>query len=68
MDVKKVEALHKFKHYLMGNWFILYVDRMGLVYLINNPQVYGQIARWLLLFLEYDLKIIYKLDRSHLLH
>jgi hypothetical protein len=34
-----VFALHKFKHYLLGNKLIFYVDHMALVYLINKPQV-----------------------------
>ncbi len=32
-----VYALHKFKHYLLGNWFVFFVDHMALVYLINKP-------------------------------
>jgi hypothetical protein len=40
---------------------------MTLMYLVNKPQVYNKITRWLLLFLEYDFKIIYKLGRSHLM-
>jgi hypothetical protein len=60
-------ALHKFKHYLLGNWFVFYVDHMALVYLVNKPQVFGRIAWWLLLFLKYDFKIVYKLGRSHLM-
>jgi hypothetical protein len=46
---------------------IFYVDHMALVYLVNKPQVYGRIIKWLLLFLEYDFKIAYKLGRSHLM-
>jgi hypothetical protein len=60
-------VLHKFKHYLLGNWFVFYVDHMAFVYLVNKPQVYGRIVQWLLLFLEYDFKIVYKLSRSHLM-
>jgi hypothetical protein len=45
--------------------FTFFVDHMALVYLVNKPQVYGMLIRWLLLFLEYDFKIIYKLGRSH---
>jgi hypothetical protein len=37
------------------------------MYLVNEPQVYSIIAKWLLLFLEYDFKIVYKLGRSHLM-
>jgi hypothetical protein len=62
-----VYALHKFKHYLVNNQFVFYVDHVALVYLVNKPQVFGEITRWLLLFLEYDFKIIYKPSRSHLL-
>jgi hypothetical protein len=66
-DLAMVYALHKFRHYLLGNCFVFYVDHMALIYLVNKPQVYGKIIRWLLLFLEYDFKIVYKLSRSHLM-
>jgi len=60
-----VFSLHKFKHYLLGNKFIFYVDHMALVYLVNKPQVSRIIARWLSLFLEYDFTILYKPGRTH---
>jgi hypothetical protein len=31
-----VYALHKFKHYLLGNKFIFYVDHMALLYLVKK--------------------------------
>jgi hypothetical protein len=62
-----VYALHKFKHCFLGNWFIFYVDHMAIVYLVNKPQVYGKIIRWLLLFMDYDFIIVYKPGRSHLI-
>jgi len=62
-----VYALYKFKHSLLGNRIVFYVDHMALVYLVNKPQVFGTIVRWLFLFLEYDFKIVYKLNRSHLM-
>jgi hypothetical protein len=31
--------LHKFKHYLLGNKFVFYVDHMALVFLVNKPHV-----------------------------
>ncbi len=49
-----VISLHKFKHYLLGNKFVFYVDHMALVFLVNKPHVLGRIANWLLLFFEYD--------------
>jgi hypothetical protein len=38
---------------------------MALVYLVNKPQVLRIIARWLLLFLEYDFIKVYKLGKIH---
>ena len=60
-----VYAVNKFRHYLLGNRFIFYVDHLALQYLVNKPQVSGRLARWLLLFLEFDFKVIYKLGKTH---
>jgi len=60
-----VFSLQKFKHYLLGNKFVFYVNHMALVYLVNKPQVSKKIARWLILFLEYDFAIVYKLGKIH---
>jgi hypothetical protein len=60
-----VYALHKFWHYLLNNKFVFYVDHMALLYLIKKPQVFGHIAQWLLLFLEYDFSVLYKLNKPH---
>jgi hypothetical protein len=62
-----VYVLHKFRHYLLSNRFVFYVDYIALVYLINKPQFYSRIAKWLLLFLEYDFMIVYKPSRFHLM-
>jgi hypothetical protein len=45
--------------------FVFYVNHMALVQLVHKPQVSGRIARWLLLFLEYEFTIVYKLRRTH---
>jgi hypothetical protein len=60
-----VFALHKFRHYLLGNKFVFYVNHMALVYLVNQPQVSRRIARWLLLFLKYDFIVVYKPNKTH---
>jgi hypothetical protein len=54
-----VYAFHKFRHYLLSNKFIFYVDHLVLLYLVWKLQVSRKIIRWLLLFLEYDFLIIY---------
>jgi hypothetical protein len=40
-----VFTLHKFKHYLLGNKFVSYVDHRAMVYIMNKPHVLGHIAR-----------------------
>jgi hypothetical protein len=40
---------------------------MALVYPVNKPWVFGKLTRWLLLFMEYDFNIVYKLGKSHLM-
>jgi hypothetical protein len=40
-----VYALYKFRHYLLGNKFVFYVDHMALMYLVNKPQVFGRLVR-----------------------
>jgi len=62
-----VFSLHKFRHYLLGNKFVFYVDHMALVYLVNKPQVSGRLTKWLLLFFEYDFIVVYKLGRIHVI-
>ncbi len=39
-----VFSLHKFRHYLLGNKFVFYVDHITLVYLVNKPQVSRKIV------------------------
>jgi hypothetical protein len=59
-----VVALHKFRHYLLINKFLFYVNHMALVYLVNKPHVSKRTIRWLLLFLECDFTILYKLIKT----
>jgi hypothetical protein len=36
-----VYALHKFRHYMLGNKIVFYIDRMASVYLVNKEHVFG---------------------------
>ena len=60
-----VYAVNKFRHYLLGNRFIFYVDHLALQYSVNKSYVSGRLARWLILFLEFDFKVIYKPGKIH---
>jgi len=56
-----VYVLRKFRHYLLGNRFIFYVDHMALVYLINKPHVFGRLARWFYYFWSMTSKLFINL-------
>ena len=55
-----VYALQKFRHYLLGAQFKMFIEHSMLKYLVNKPVLGGRICRWLLLFQEYDFEIIIK--------
>jgi hypothetical protein len=60
-----VYVLQKFCHYLLGGHFKMFLDHYALKYLVNKPVLGGRICRWLLLFQEYDFKIIVKPRRMN---
>lgn len=60
-----VYVVNKFRHYLLGNRFVSYIDHQALQYLINKPHVSRRLARWLLLFLEFDITVVYKPGKTH---
>jgi hypothetical protein len=53
-----VYALQKFRHYLLGGNFKMFIDHSMLKYLVKKPVLGGRICRWLLLFQEYDFEIV----------
>ena len=55
-----VYVLQKFRHYLLGGHFNMFIDHSTLKYLVNKPLLGGDICRWLLLFQEFDFEIIVK--------
>jgi hypothetical protein len=62
-----IYAVKKFRHYLLGNSFIFFMDHRALLYLVNKPIVISQIAKWLLLLQEFNFKVIFKLRHVHFL-
>jgi hypothetical protein len=41
----------------------MFTDHSALKYLVNKPVLGGRICRWLLLFQEFDFKVIIKLGK-----
>ena len=62
-----VYSVGKFRHYLLANHFVFYVDHQALIYLVNRQVISGRIARWMLLLQEYDFEVVYKPGRSHVM-
>lgn len=58
-----VYALQKFRNYLMGSHFKMYINHSALRYLVNKLVLGGNICRWLLLFQEYDFEVIVKPEK-----
>jgi hypothetical protein len=55
-----VYTLQMFRHYLLGKHFNMFTEHSALKYLVNKLVLGGIIYRWLLLFQEFDLKVIVK--------
>lgn len=49
-ELAMVYALQKYRHYLLGGHFKMYMDHSALKYLVNKPVFGGRICRWPLLF------------------
>ena len=62
-----VYANKKFRHYLLANHFVFIVDHQALLYLVNRPLITGRIARWLLLFQEFDFEVLYKCGKHNVI-
>lgn len=60
-----IYALKKFRHYLLANKFIFFVDHQALLYLVKKPCTTGRIVRWFVILLEFDFEVAVKKGRMH---
>jgi hypothetical protein len=37
---------------------------MTLTYMVNRPKIFRKIFKWLLMFIKYDFKVVYKLGKK----
>ena len=56
----------KFRHYLMCNLVVFFVNHMVIKYLVNKAELSGRLVRWVFLLEEFDYTVEYKPDRIHL--
>jgi hypothetical protein len=60
-----VYVFNKFRYYLLGGHFKMFIDHYALKYLFNKPMLGGRICRWLLLLQKYDFEIMVKPGRMN---
>lgn len=60
-----IYAIKKFCHYLLGSYFVFFIDHTTLVDLINKPQIFRRIFGCMLLLSEFDYEVVYKLGKIH---
>ena len=58
-------AVQKFIHYLLEYPFVFYMDHDAFKYLINKPNLSGQLAKWVLLLREFDFTIVIRPRKFH---
>ena len=61
-----IYAVKKFRHYLLANPFVFYVDHQALLYLVNKPCNTGRIVRWFIILLEFDFTVCVRPEKSHM--
>ena len=60
-----IYAIKKFRHYLLANKFVFFVDHQALLYLVNKPCNTRQIVRWFLILLKFDFEVVVKKGTTH---
>jgi hypothetical protein len=49
----------KFRHYLLMNLVVFFMDHMAFKYIVNKPNLNSGLARWVLFLIEFDYIILY---------
>ena len=60
-----IYACKKFRHYLLGYWIVFHTDHNSLKYLVNKPDLSGQIARWIFLLQEFNYEVVVKAKKAN---
>ena len=52
-----IYSIMKFWHYLLGQRFTFHVNHSARLYLVNKQALTSRLARWMLLFQEFEIQI-----------
>ena len=52
-----IYVVNKLKHCLFESTFVFHVDHWALLYIVNKAFLAGKMARWMLIFQEFDFAI-----------
>ena len=60
-----IYTVKKFRHYLLANKLVFFIDHQASLYLVNKPCNRGCIVRWFLILLEFDFTVVIKKGITH---
>ena len=59
-------VVKKYRHYLLANKFVFFMDHQTLLYLMNKPCNKSKLLRWFLILLDINFMIKFKQKKKHL--
>ena len=57
--------IRKFRHHLICNPIVLFVNHMMIKYLVNKAELSERLVRWVLSLEDFDYTVDYKPSRMH---
>ena len=58
-------VVKKYCHYLLANSVVFFVDHIAIKYIVNKAELSGRLALWVLLLVEFDYTVEFKLGKKH---
>ena len=59
-------VVKKYRHYLLVNKYVFFINHQALLYLVKKPYNIGRIVIWFVILLKFDFIIVVKQGETHL--